>query len=332
MPERAVDSATQDLATSLRAGDRAALGRAITLVESQLPAHRAQAQQLLTSLMPYTSGAHRVGITGPPGVGKSTFIETLGMQLIEAGQRVAVLAVDPSSGRSGGSILGDKTRMQRLSVEKNAFIRPSPSSGSLGGVGRSTRETILLCEAAGYDRVLVETVGVGQSETLVAGMVDSFLLLMLPGAGDELQGIKRGILELADVIAVNKADGDGALRAENARSELARAIHLLRPRHEAWRTPVLSCSALGGDGVAEVWAKVQAHRASLEAADLWDPQRRRQRIQGLWALVDDTLREALHAHPDVQAIRESLEAEVAEGRLSPTLAAERILKGFGIGN
>jgi len=317
------------LAAAVRAGDRAALGRAITLVESDRPDHQAQAQDLLLDLMSSTGSAYRVGITGAPGAGKSTFIEALGTLLTGRGHRVAVLAVDPSSAISGGSILGDKTRMPRLAGDPAAFIRPSPSGGSLGGVGRKTRETILVCEAAGYDVVLVETVGVGQSEMLVAGMVDFFLILMLPDAGDELQGIKRGILELADLIAVNKADGAGVVAADRARSEYARAVHLLRPKSASWRVPVTTCSALAGAGVDAIWEHIVRHRAALGAAGEIDALRRAQRRDWMWAMIDEGLRAALRAHPGVVAILPDLERGVVEGRLTPALAAERVLAAFG---
>jgi LAO/AO transport system kinase len=318
-----------ELAAGLRAGDRAMLGRAITLVESNLPAHRERARRLMAAIADAPGDAIRLGITGMPGVGKSTFIEALGGRLTAAGHRVAVLAVDPTSSLSGGSILGDKTRMQRLAVDPAAFIRPSPSGGTLGGVAEKTRESIRLCEAAGYGVVLVETVGVGQSETLVAGMVDCFLVLMLPGAGDELQGIKRGILELADVIAVNKADGEQLEPARLARAELSRALRLLQPSHPGWRPPVLCCSALSGEGLDEIWAEVLRFREHMLAAGLWSEQRRRQRLAWTWSLVEAGLREALRAHPRVAAIRAELEREVEAGACSPAEAAGRILAAFG---
>src|ERR1700753_1214855 len=254
---------SQDLAAAIRSGDRAALPRAITMLESTRADHREQAQQLLLELLPDSGNANRVGITGVPGVGKSTTIEALGMHLIEQGHRVAVLAVDPSSTRTGGSILGDKTRMARLAVDDNAFVRPSPSSGPLGGGGGKTRETMLLCEAAGFDVVLVETVGIGQSETAVADMTDFFLALMLPGAGDELHGLKKGVVELADMIAVNKADGDNVARAKGAAAEYRAALHILTPRSPNWTPPVITYSALTGDGVAELWSQAIAHRDTL---------------------------------------------------------------------
>ncbi|KCF59557.1 LAO/AO transporter ATPase [Mycobacterium tuberculosis KT-0014] len=254
------DDTVDGLATAVRGGDRAALPRAITLVESTRPDHREQAQQLLLRLLPDSGNAHRVGITGVPGVGKSTAIEALGMHLIERGHRVAVLAVDPSSTRTGGSILGDKTRMARLAVHPNAYIRPSPTSGTLGGVTRATRETVVLLEAAGFDVILIETVGVGQSEVAVANMVDTFVLLTLARTGDQLQGIKKGVLELADIVVVNKADGEHHKEARLAARELSAAIRLIYPREALWRPPVLTMSAVEGRGLAELWDTVERHR------------------------------------------------------------------------
>ena len=319
-----------DLAAGVRAGDRAVLGRAITLVESRHPDHQADAQALLLALTPHAGHAHRVGITGVPGVGKSTFIEALGCRLTAAGHRVAVLAVDPSSSRSGGSILGDKTRMQRLSVDRNAFIRPSPSSGTLGGVTRVTRETMVVVEAAGFDVVLVETVGAGQSETAVADMVDFFLVLMLPGAGDELQGIKKGILEIADMIAVNKADGDNAVRAKQAVLDYEAALHILVPASRNWSPPVLTVSALRDQGLDALWAKIEEHRLTLSGSGEFQSRRRRQQVGWTWAMVEDRVLRALHAHPDVAARGRSIEEAVTDGRLTPTLAAQELLTLFGI--
>ncbi len=313
----------------VRAGDRAILGRAISLVESHAAPHQALAQEVLVRLLPFTGGAHRVGVTGVPGVGKSTFIEALGSNLTEAGHRVAVLAVDPTSERTRGSILGDKTRMVRLSQDRRAFIRPSPTSGSLGGVGRKTRETLLLCEASGFDVILIETVGVGQSETMVADMVDFFLVLLLAGAGDELQGIKRGILELADLVAVNKADADNAAAAERARGEYTRALELLRGRSNAWQVPVVTCSGLANRGLTEVWAHVERHRAEFTATGRLAQQRKQQLLRWMWQLVELDLIGSLHAHPGVQAQRPELERQVRDGELTATAAARRILRTFG---
>ena len=309
----------------VRAGDRAMLARAITLVESEHPRHAALAQEVLTRLLPHTGGSRRVGISGVPGVGKSTFIDALGMHLVGAGRRVAVLAIDPSSTVSGGSILGDKTRMARLSRETAAYIRPSPSSGTLGGVARKTRETLLLCEAAGFDVVLVETVGVGQSETVVADLVDFYLVLMLAGAGDELQGIKRGILELADMLAINKADGDNKPRAERARSELRAALHLMRPGAEP---EVTTCSALEGSGIEKLWSSVEGRLGRDEATGTLQRRRKAQQVQWMWTMVQDGLRAALRAHPGVSALVPTLEADVREGRVTPTSAALRVLGAF----
>ena len=310
------------------AADRGVLSRAITLVESRRADHRALAQELLVELLPHAGGAHRVGITGVPGVGKSTFIDALGSSLTGAGHRVAVLAVDPSSTRTGGSILGDKTRMSRLAVDPAAFIRPSPTSGTLGGVAKATRETIVLMEAAGYDTVLVETVGVGQSEVAVANMVDCFLLLTLARTGDQLQGIKKGVLELADVIAVNKADGDYELQARKAARELAGALRLMRSPEATWTPPVLTCSGLYGDGLDELWAQVELHHRTLASAGELAAKRRRQQVDWTWTMVRDTLLARLHEHAEVRRIAPELDRQVRDGLLTPTLAAERILEAF----
>jgi len=316
------------LVDGVRAGDRAMLGQAITLVESRRDDHRRRAQDLLARLLPYTGGAHRVGITGVPGVGKSTFVESIGVRLADAGHRVAVLAVDPSSAVSGGSILGDKTRMQRLSVHPGAFVRPSPTAGSLGGVARRTRESMLVCEAAGYDIVLVETVGVGQSETTVAGMVDMFVVLMLAGAGDELQGIKKGILEVADLIAINKADGDNVDAARRARREYASALHYVRPSSPSWTPPVVTCSAMTGDGLGELWDEVRAHRDALSATGELDAKRRAQRVTWMWAMIEDGLHRRFRAHPGVAAALEAAESGVRDGTTPATQAALDLLDAF----
>ncbi|MER6914432.1 methylmalonyl Co-A mutase-associated GTPase MeaB [Streptomyces sp. NPDC000594] len=318
-----------DYAEGVREGSRARIARAITLVESTRPDHRALAQQLLTRLLPASGRAVRVGVSGVPGVGKSTFIDALGTLLTSRGLRVAVLAVDPSSSRTGGSILGDKTRMERLATDPAAFVRPSPTSGTLGGVARATRETMVVMEAAGYDVVLVETVGVGQSETAVANMVDTFLLLTLARTGDQLQGIKKGVLELADVIAVNKADGPHERDARAAARELAGALRLMHPVDAAWNPPVLSCSAREGGGLTEVWERVEAHRALLDATGRLAAKRREQQIDWVWSMVQDELRDRLRAHPGVRALAPGLERRVREGELTATLAAEHILAAFG---
>jgi LAO/AO transport system kinase len=322
----AVDLAQLD--AGVRAGDRSALGRAITLIESRLERDQARARELLERLLPHTGAGIRVGITGVPGVGKSTFIETLGRQLTAAGTKVAVLAVDPSSTRSGGSILGDKTRMQELARDPLAFVRPSPSRGSLGGVARRTREAILLCEAAGYEVVLVETVGVGQSETMVAGMVDCFLVLMLAGAGDELQGIKRGILELADLVAINKADGDNLQRARQARVEFARALHLMPRKSQHWTVPVLTCSGLSGEGVEALWAEVERFRGALIESGEWDQNRAQQRVQAMWRAIEWGVLELFREHEGVQARVQALALDVREGRVAPDHAAVELLSVF----
>jgi LAO/AO transport system kinase len=319
-----------ELERGVRAADRALLARAITLVESRAARDRDDAQALLARLLPATGGATRVGITGVPGVGKSTLIDELGMRLVGRGHRVAVLAVDPSSALSGGAILGDKTRMQRLSLEPNAFIRPSPSGLSPGGVARRTRETLLLCEAAGFDVVLVETVGVGQGEFAVAAMVDFFLVLMLPGAGDELQGIKKGVLELADAIAVNKADGDNLLRARTALGDLRAALRYLPRKRASWRTQVVTVSGQTGDGLDELWALVGEHRATLAASGELAALRDEQQRSWMWSLIGERLDAAFRAHPAVAAELATVEAEVLAGRVTPTAAADRLLAAFGV--
>ena len=312
------------LAADIRAGNRAALARAITLVESRREDHQAAARELVQALLPATGKAYRVGITGSPGVGKSTTIDTLGMYLIEQGHRVAVLAVDPSSARTGGSILGDKTRMAQLANDDRAFIRPSPSSGTLGGVAAKTREAMLLCEAAGFDVVLVETVGVGQSETAVCDMTDIFLALMLPGAGDELQGIKKGLVELADMIAINKADGDNIKRANAAAGEYRSALHILTPRSAHWQPPVVTYSALTGAGIAELWQNVRDHRDAMTASGDFAARRREQQVKWMWTMLESRMMARLRAEPAIRGKVKRLEAEVAEGRITPALAAEQI--------
>ena len=318
------------LAKELRAGHRAALARAITLIESRRGDHQAAARELVQALLPDTGTAVRVGITGSPGVGKSTTIDALGMFLIERGHKVAVLAVDPSSTRTGGSILGDKTRMARLAIDDNAFVRPSPSSGTLGGVAAKTRETMLLCEAAGFDVVLVETVGIGQSETTVADMTDFFLALMLPGAGDELQGIKKGLVELADMIAVNKADGDNIKRATAAAAEYRAALHILTPRSPNWTPPVLTYSALTGNGVAELWQQVLLHRERLDKSGERAKLRREQQVKWMWSMLEDRVFSRLKSDARVRARLPAIETAVAEGRLAATLAVEEIVAMLGI--
>lgn len=321
---REVDIA--DLAAGVRAGARQAVARAITLVESSKPAHRDQAGALLADLAPDTGSAVRVGISGVPGAGKSTFINAMGSRLVSRGHRVAVVAVDPSSRRTGGSILGDRTRMAELTALDGAFVRPSPSGRHLGGVARATRESMLVLEAAGYDVVIVETVGVGQNEIAVSEMVDTFLLLTLARAGDQLQGIKRGILELADVIAVNKADGDGALPARAAARELSGALRLVMSDKELRRPPVLTCSAATGDGLDEVWQAVLDHRAYLEEKGSLATRRAQQQEDWMWAMVDAHLTDGVREAPEVRAERDDLTAAVRSGSMSAVDGTARILE------
>jgi len=315
-------------AEAVLAGSRAGIARTITLVESSRPDHRNLAEQVLTRLLPHADQAQRVGITGVPGVGKSTFIDVLGGQLIDKGHRVAVLAVDPSSTRSGGSILGDKTRMTRLAADPAAFVRPAPTAGTLGGVARATRESLVVMAAAGYDILLVETVGVGQSETLVAQMTDTFLLLALARTGDQLQGIKKGVLELADVVAVNKADGPHEKETARAARELAGALRLLGQPADGWATPVVTCSAATGAGVSEVWDLVEDHQRMLRDTGELDRRRRDQRVSWMWSLVQDQLLDRLRASPNLHALAPDLEAGVRAGTLTPGLAAQQLITAF----
>lgn len=313
---------TEDYVTGVLEGDRTVLAQAITLVESSNEGHRRTAREVLEGVLPASGGSHRVGITGVPGVGKSTFIDQLGVNLTELGHRVAVLAVDPSSSRSGGSILGDKTRMERLSVDPNAFVRPSPAGGTLGGVAGATRETIVLVEAAGFDVVLVETVGVGQSETMVADMVDIFCVLMLPGAGDDLQGIKKGVLELAELIAVNKADGDNVARAERAAADYRLALHMLTPATPNWNPPVITVSALENSGLEDFWSKVELHRRKLGESGELAQRRADQQVKWMWTLLDERLRRDLRSTSSVgEAVEELIDA-VRTGTRTPAAAAE----------
>ncbi|MFF7332012.1 methylmalonyl Co-A mutase-associated GTPase MeaB [Streptomyces sp. NPDC090306] len=318
----------EDCAGEVVAGNRSAVARAVTLVESARPQHRAAAQRLLTALLPYSGGARRIGISGVPGVGKSTFIDAFGSMLTGRGHRVAVLAVDPSSSRTGGSILGDRTRMARLAADPAAFVRPSPSTGTLGGVARATREAIIVMEAAGHDVVLVETVGVGQSETAVANMVDSFLLLALARTGDQLQGIKKGVLELADVIAVNKADGPHVRDAGAAARELAGALRLMHGRDAVWAPPVLTCSARESTGLDTVWERLDQHRVLLESTGGLAARRREQQVDWTWNLVHEELLGRLHRDPAVRALVPALEQQVRDGLLTATTAAQRVLDTF----
>ncbi len=319
-----------DLARGIRSGDRATLAKAITLIESKRADHRKAAHLLVQELLPATGKAVRLGITGAPGAGKSTTIDALGTYLTGAGHKVAVLAVDPSSTRTGGSILGDKTRMARLASDASAFVRPSPASGTLGGVAAKTRETMLTCEAAGYDVIMVETVGIGQSETAVADMTDFFLVLMLPGAGDELQGLKKGIVELADMIAVNKADGDNMARARIAAAEYRAALNILQPQSETWSPPVVTYSALSGDGVGELWAQVVTHNVKMSASGELAARRREQQVKWMWTMLEERLTARLRSDPAVRGKLKAAEAAVAAGKLAPTLAVEEIAALLGV--
>jgi LAO/AO transport system kinase len=314
-----------ELAARIRNGDRAALARAITLVESSKPSHRARAQALLQELLPYTGNAHRIGITGVPGVGKSSTIDQLGINLITEGRRIAVLAVDPTSRRTGGSILGDKTRMQRLAQSERAFIRPSPTSGTLGGVARRTRETMLLVEAAGYDVVIVETVGVGQSETAVAEMVDFFLVLLLAGGGDDLQGIKKGIIEIADMVVINKADGDNVARATRAAAEYRGALNLLTPVSPSWQPPVLTLSARENTGLDEMWRKVEDHRRIMTSTGEFLARRQTQSVAWMHDMLADRLMDEVRGSPRIMDRLTQLEAEVRLERLTPAMAVETVM-------
>jgi len=325
-----IDKATAELAAGIRAGERATLARAITLIESKRADHRKSAHLLVQELLPATGKAVRLGITGAPGAGKSTTIDALGTYLTGQGRKVAVLAVDPSSTRTGGSILGDKTRMARLAIDPRAFVRPSPTSGTLGGVAAKTRETMLVCEAAGYDVVLVETVGVGQSETAVADMTDFFLVLMVAGAGDELQGLKKGIVELADMIAVNKADGDNIARANLAAADYRAALNILSPRSPSWAPPVVTYSALTGGGIAELWSKVIEHRETMTASGELPAQRREQQVKWMWTMLEERLTARLRGDAGVRAKLRQAEAAVADGKLAPTLAVEQIAQLLGV--
>jgi LAO/AO transport system kinase len=319
---------SQQYVEGILSGDLTVLARAITLVESQSVKHRLQAQEVLKELLPHTEKSIRVGITGVPGVGKSTFIETLGCTLCDMNRKVAVLAVDPSSRVSGGSILGDKTRMEKLSRRPNAFIRPSPSGQTLGGVTCKSRETILLCEAFGFDTILVETVGVGQNETTVRSMVDFFLLLMLPGAGDELQGIKKGIMELADALLINKADGDNKQRAEAARQEYSRALHYLMPATVGHYTDAWTCSALTGEGISEFWNVVEEFSQKMQKSGIFQERRRFQRLEWVNSMIEDQLKQQFHQHPAVKSRINSVMNQVSDGSITATQASELLLSAF----
>ncbi|MES0882882.1 methylmalonyl Co-A mutase-associated GTPase MeaB [Roseibium sp. SCP14] len=330
MMKKAPSLDPEKLAADLTAGKRAALARAITLVESKKSEHRHMAHQLIQKVLPLTGRAFRLGITGVPGVGKSTTIDTLGSNLTAAGHKVAVLAVDPSSTRTGGSILGDKTRMSRLAVDPNAFIRPSPSAGTLGGVAAKTRETMLLCEAAGFDVILVETVGIGQSETTVADMVDFFLVLMLPGAGDELQGIKKGVLEIADMIAVNKAEGEGATRARSAASDYRAALHILAPKSPTWTPPVITISGLENEGLDHLWEQTGIFRERMQASGEWQEKRSQQQVAWMWDMLQQRMMEALKTNSKTAGRLKTLESSVRDGTTAVSLAVDELADLMGL--
>ena len=325
---RSLQLDASEFVTGVLNGDRAILARAITLLESEVESDRRLAQSVLQALLPHTGSAFRVGISGVPGVGKSTFIDSLGMLLTKRGHRVAVLAVDPSSSISGGSILGDKSRMPRLAASSEAFVRPSPNALSAGGVGRRTREAMLLCEAAGFDVILIETVGVGQSEILVGDIVDCFIVLLLPGAGDELQGIKKGILELADILVINKADGDNRDRALVAQRDYESALRYLPSRSSVWKPPVVAISGLKGEGLEGLWQQVLDHREALSAAGQLDSRRRSQDLRWMWSLLDERLKEHFMSNPRVEERLAGLETAVLAGDITPTQAAEELLEVF----
>ena len=326
-PRRRVLS-TREHVQGVLTGDRAILARTITLVESNSPQHRAQAQQVLQEMLPHAGRAVRVGVTGYPGAGKSTFIEALGNLLCEQGRKVAVLAVDPSSSLTRGSILGDKTRMAGLSRQPLAYIRPSPSGGVLGGVARKSRETMLVCEAAGFEIILVETVGVGQSEVAVRGMVDFFLLVMIAGAGDELQGLKKGIMELCDAILINKADGDNRTRALATRAEFERVLHYLQPATPGWRTQALACSSIGKQGIDQVWATIEQFMEQTRRSGMHHQRRQQQDLDWMHSMVREHLETSFHQHPQVQAALPAIEKAVRQGELSPAMAAEKLLSMY----
>jgi LAO/AO transport system kinase len=319
-----------DYVSGVLSGDRTILSRAITLAESNSPAHFDLSQQVIREVLPNTGNSVRVGITGVPGAGKSTFIEALGCRLCKEGHKIAVLAVDPSSSVSKGSILGDKTRMENLAKQPNAFIRPSPSGGTLGGLTRKSRETLLLCEAAGYDVILVETVGVGQSETTVRSMVDFFLLMVITGAGDDLQGMKKGVMELADAILVNKADGNNALKADTTRAEYDRMLHYLRQATEGWTTRAYTCSSVTGKGVDEIWSVVMKFMETVRESGVFFERRKQQILSWVYTMVEDRLRQKFYRHPNVMSIKERIERRVISGELSATGAATELLRAYGL--
>lgn len=320
----------EDYVGGVLSGDRAKLARALTLIESRNADHFKLAQEMLGKLLPKTGKSLRIGVSGLPGAGKSTFIDAFGTMLTAAGHKVAVLAVDPTSSRTGGSILGDKTRMTRLSVDENAFIRPSPTGGTLGGVARATRESILVCEAAGFDVILVETVGVGQSETSVAEMVDFFLVLMIAGGGDELQGIKKGVLELADMIAITKADADNVNRAGSTAAEYQHALRIITPNSPTWTPPVVTISALQNKGLDQLWEKIKLFQRLMQESGEWESKRRAQLIRWMWAMVDDRLTSTLRSDAKIKTLAATLERDITAGKITAALAAEKVLTTFGL--
>ncbi len=327
-PVKRTQLTAEDYVKGVLQKDKTLLGRAITLIESNSPAHYQTARDVLKQLQPHTGKSLRIGITGVPGAGKSTLIETLGCYLIDGGHKVAVLAVDPSSTVTRGSILGDKTRMEKLSRKPQCFIRPSPSGGTLGGVTRKSRETILVCEAAGYDVIIVETVGVGQSEITVRSMVDFFLLLMISGAGDELQGIKKGVIEIADALLINKADGTNKTRAQLARNEYAMALKYLAPATRGWTTNAFTCSALTGDGVPDIWKVIETFAQITKTSGIFQQRRQNQAIQWVRAMIENTLTESFYNHPEIQNQFPAVKDQVLQGSLLPTAAADQLLKFF----
>ena len=328
LPRRRSALSPEEYVSGVLVGDRGVLARAITLVESTSPLHEAQAQEVLQRLLPHTGKSTRIGITGVPGVGKSTFIESFGCYLLEQGRKVAVLTIDPTSKRSGGSILGDKTRMEKLSRDPRAFIRPSPAGETLGGVARRTRETLLLCEAAGFDTVLVETVGVGQSETALRSMVDFFLLLLLPGAGDELQGMKKGIIEMADAVLINKADGDNRQRAEQARAEQETALHYSQSATPGWKTEVSLCSGLSGEGVPETWRLIERFYQKFESSGLIAKRRQQQSVEWLSSLLQEELLRRFYADPKTKERLTAMRQAILRGEITPVRAARELLENY----
>ncbi len=322
------DLSIDELVSGVLKNDRVILARAITLIESQSAEHRKKAASILEKLLPHTGKSIRIGVTGVPGAGKSSFIETLGLYLIERGHKLAVLTIDPSSALSKGSILGDKTRMEKLSGKDNCFIRPSPSGGTLGGVARKTRETISACEAAGYDVILIETVGVGQSEITVRSMVDFFLLVLIAGAGDELQGVKKGVIELADMIAINKADGDNKRKAELAKAEYENALRYIQPATDGWQTKTVTCSALTGEGIPEIWNNIEQFIQTTKNSGEFEKRRREQNLEWMFSLLEEAIKQKFYSRPEIRKALTTLREKVKDGKLLPTKAAEELLEIF----